>query len=230
MPRRTCDEDMKKDILYIFTIVILLICLTCSIRICSSNSHLYNNNLIALNDSLHEYRAKNNQLVNKTLAFEANIKDLKLLNEDLYDEIKNLKAKNITSATHFTGTIINELHDTTWIVVPDTTQMTQTHFDFSNQYRLLSGNIDVNRDKINMKIERDQVNFDYTLALDEKNNIYITSSNPYVKFNEITGFTLPKQKTKRWALGPSVNYGYDPVNNKPSFSIGCSLTYGLIRF
>ena len=221
---------MKERITYIATIVILFIIMAISINKCTAYRDVYNRNLIALSDSIHHYKTKSGQLVATTKLYETDIKHLKYLNDSLYDQIKSLKLKNITHATQFSGTIVNELHDTTWIYVPDTTQMTQTHFDFSNQYRQLSGNINVNRDKINLKFEKDIVNFNYTVALDKNNNIHITSTNPYVQYNQISGFTIPKQKQKRFGIGPNFSYGYDPVNNNPAFFIGVGVQYNLIQF
>ena len=66
--------------------------------------------------------------------------------------------------------------------------------------------------------------------MDKNNKIYIKSDNPYVKYNEISGFTIQKEKKTHWSLGPSINFGYDPINNKPAFSIGASLNYGIIKW
>ena len=65
--------------------------------------------------------------------------------------------------------------------------------------------------------------------MDKDAKIYMKSTNPYVKYNEISGFTVPKQKQKRWSLGPSVNFGYDPFQGKTSASVGISLNYGIIK-
>ena len=217
-------------IIYIATIVIMFIIMTISINTCQSYKHEYNINISALSDSIHHYKTKSGQLVAQTKMYETDIKHLQYLNDSLYTTIKSLKNKNITQATQFSGTIVNELHDTTWILVPDTTQMTQTYFDFSNQYRQLSGNINVHRDKINLKFEKDIVNFNYTVALDKNNNIHITSTNPYVQYNQISGFTIPKSRKKRFGIGPNFSHGYDPVNNNPAFFIGVGIQYNLIQF
>ena len=212
----------------------MFIIMAISINKCTSYRNEYNRNLIALSDSIHHYKTKSGQLVATTKLYETDIKHLKYLNDSLYNQIKSLKNKNITQATQFSGVIEMPVHDTTWIYVENTASdsalLTQERFNFSDQYRLLEGTISTHRNEINMKIEKDIVNFDYTVALDKNNNIHITSNNPYVKYNSISGFTLPKPRKKRFGIGPNFSYGYDPVNNKPAFFIGVGVQYNLIQF
>lgn len=185
-----------------------------------------------MNDTIRYYKAKNGNLVATKLAFESDIKTLKLLNKDLYDEIENLKAKSdVTYATYFEGVIENEVHDTTYIVQHDTIANGFSHdFAFNNEYRTLEGNVNYQNDTVGVKIVKDEMKFDYTVAMDKKNNIYITSTNPYVKYEQISGFQVPKPKRKRWTVGPAVGFGYDPIQNKPSLMLGVSLSYGLLQW
>ena len=221
---------MKEKLIYIATIVILFIALSLSVNKCTSINHEYNRNIATLHDSIHYYKTKSGQLVATTLAYEANIKDLKFLNNDLYNEISTLKSKPVT-ATHITTTITNEVHDTTYIInSSDMVQGITERFDYSNPYRTLSGTISYHPDTLEMKIDSDKVYVDFTVAMDKKNRIHVVSNNPYVQYNEITGFTLPKTKQKRWSIGPSIQYGYDPINNTHGLQVGISLNYGLIKF
>ena len=71
--------------------------------------------------------------------------------------------------------------------------------------------------------------FDYTVVLKD-NKVWLSSSNPYVKYNKITGLTLPTQKQKRWGIGPAVTAGYDPANNKISMMLGVSLSYHIFEW
>ena len=223
-------RKMKTKIINIIMIVILLILLSFSVQKCNSYKHQYIDTIEMFNDSIHHYKMKSGQLVVQTKIYETDIKHLKYLNDSLYSQIKSLKNKNITQATQFSGTIVNERHDTTWVIKTDTVLFAQERFKFENQYRLLEGQINVDRDKINMQIERDEMQFDYTVALDKNNNVLITSTNPYVKYNSISGFTLPKQRKKRFGIGPNFSYGYDPINNKPAFFVGIGVQYNIIKF
>ena len=70
--------------------------------------------------------------------------------------------------------------------------------------------------------------FKYALAV-KGNVVYMTSDNPYVKFNSITGLKIPKQKKeKKFGIGPSVFGGYS--NKGFVYGIGIGLQYNLISF
>ena len=222
----------KKDIIYGLVIALLICALSISVDRCLQVNHEYKNNIEALNDTIHYYKAKNGNLVATKLAFESDIKTLKLLNEDLYNEIKNLKAKSdIITGTYFSGIIDNEIHDTTYVVQHDTIQNGFSHdFAFNNEYRILEGNVNYKNDTVGVKISKDIVNFDYTVAMDKKNNIYITSNNPYVKYNQITGFQLPQQKQKHWSLSAFGNFAYEPRYNDRYLDLGLEVDYNIKRF
>lgn len=221
---------MKRDFIYILIITLLLIIGTCAINKCSSYKNEYNRSLICLNDTIHTYKDRCNRLVATTLAYEANLKDLKLLNNDLYNEISALKSKPVT-ATHITTTITNEIHDTCYIIKPsDIVQGITEHFDYSNPYRTLAGQISYHPDTLELKIDSDKVYVDLTVAMDKKNQIHVVSNNPYIQYNEITGFTVPKTKQKRWGIGPFVGASVDVTSGKFSPAVGVGISYGLIRF
>ena len=227
-----------KAILCWLLIIVLIGALSTSVQRCSTIKHQYKNNIAALTDTIHYYKAENGQLVATKLAFETDIKDLEMLNAALCEELDNLNAKyDLVSGTHFGGVVEYEVHDTTYVVEHDTIQNGFTHdFAFNNEFRTLEGNVNYKNDTVGVKINKDEMYFDYTVAMDEKNNIYITSKNPYVKYNEITGFQVPKQKQKRWFIGPAINVGYGAAihNGKvigaPNISVGVSAGYGLFRF
>ncbi len=221
-----------KDVVYFIVILMLLGALGSSVQQCSQIKREYKNNIAALNDTIHEYKAKNGNLVATKLAFESDVKTLKLLNEDLYNEIENLKMKgHATNATYFSGIIENPEVDTAYIVLHDTISKGFLHnFNFNNEYRTLEGKVTYQSDTVGVRIQKDEIKFDYTVAMDDKNNIYITSTNPYVKYNQLNGFQVHKERQKRWSLGPAVSVGYDPIQNKPSLNLGVSLNYGLIRW
>ena len=221
-----------KDVVYVIIILVLAGALSSSIQQCSDIKQEYKNNIAALNDTIHEYKAKNGNLVATKLAFESDLKTLELLNEDLCNEIDNLKMKgNATNATYFEGIIENPQVDTAFIVKHDTISKGFSHdFAFNNEYRTLEGNVKYQNDSVGVKIQKDEIKFDYTVAMDDKNNIYITSKNPYVKYNQLTGFQVHKEKQKRWSIGPAVGVGYDPLQNRFGINLGVSFNYGIIRF
>lgn len=218
-----------KDIIYFIIIIGLVLMLSNSVKQSNINEKIYENNIIALNDTVSLYKTKTGELVATKTAFECDIKELKKINETLYTEIKELKSKNdIISGIHLNGEITNPNNDTVYIVKYDTIQNGFNHnFNFNNKWRDLEGTIYYNNDSVNLHINKDLVRFDYTIALDDKNKIYINSDNPYVKYNDISGFTIPKEKPKRIIIGPSITGGYSILHDRFDIIIGVSATLNL---
>ena len=228
-------KSYLKDLIYLLVIVLLCIGLTFAIKECSSKKVEYKNNIIAIHDTIHHHETPDSSVLVSIKGYQSDINDLKLLNKDLYDKINKIqRPKNVTNATYFTGSINNPKRDTTIIVKHDTiTNSFSQQFNFNDEWRQLEGSIEYHQsdsDSLNISIDKDIVNFEYTITTDKQNNIFIRSPNPYVKFKEMTGFQIPRMKQKKWSLGPSINFGFDPVLSKPSFNIGISLNYGLIQF
>lgn len=222
-----------KDIFYWLIIGIFIFVLSCSVRTCQNNSDRYDNNLHALTDSITYYQSERGALIASKTAFESNIKELKIANSDLYQELEDMKIKmkNISSATHVEGNIDFGERDTVYIVERDSIDNSFIqHFDFSNQWRILDGQVSYRVDSLGIKIENDKVLFDYTLAMDNDNKIFIKSNNPYVTYNELSGFTIPKEKKKHFSIGPSVGIGYGIFNNKPDLFIGVTASWKLFEF
>lgn len=218
-----------KDIIYFIIIIGLVLMLSNSVKQSNINEKIYENNIIALNDTVSLYKTKTGELVATKTAFECDIKELKKINETLYTEIKELKSKNdIISGIHLNGEITNPNNDTVYIVKYDTIQNGFNHnFNFNNKWRDLEGTICYNNDSVNLHINKDLVRFNYTVGLDDKNKIYINSDNPYVKYNDISGFTIPKEKPKRIIIGPSITGGYSILHDRFDIIIGVSATLNL---
>lgn len=226
-------EKIKTHAIYIFIILVLMCALSASVSKCSSVSKEYKHNINALNDTIKYYQDKHGNLVATKLAFESDVNMLKNLNRDLYDQIDSLKLKKnkVAQIIYVEGEIENPERDTAYIIQHDTiSKGFSKDFNFNDQYRKLEGNVNYQNDSLGVFINKDIIYFDYTLAMDKDAKIYMKSTNPYVKYNEMSGFTVPKQKQKRWSLGPSINFGYDPFQGKPSASVGISLNYGIIKW
>lgn len=223
---------MRNKIINILLIIILFILVLFSVQQCSHYKNEYKNNIEALTDTIEYYKAKNGNLVATIHGYESNLKTLKILNEDLYKQIDNLKIKNkVKDILYINTDIVHELHDTTYTIQYDTIYKGFYHtFNFTDRYRELTGNIKYNNDSLNMNIDKDIVHLDYTIAVDKNNKIYVTSDNPYIRYNEIQGFTIPKKRTKRFGIGPTINYGYDIKNNNQSISIGIGINYNLLSW
>lgn len=222
-----------KDLIYWLIIGVFVFILSCSVRTCQNNSDRYDNNLHALTDSIAYYQSENGALIASKTAFESNIKELKRANGELYSELQDmkLKMKNVASAIHTEGEINFGQRDTVYQVIRDTlTNSFKQDFDFSNQWRVLNGQIDYRNDSLSIGIKTDKVIFDYTIAMDKDNHIYIKSNNPYVTYNELSGFVIPKQKPKHFSFGPSVGIGYGILNRKPDLFVGVTASWKLFEF
>lgn len=217
-------------VIYIFIIAVLSLML---FRNCQDNkqqSESARNNIIALTDSIKTFKTKNGELVASKTLLEGKLSDLELANKKLYEQTITMKIKEPDIVTSIKGTIDNGPKDVVWIHDGSSRDSIEQTFEFINDYRELSGTIWKKDTQLGLNINKDVVYFDYTLAI-EDNKAYVTSSNPYVKYDEITGITTIKtNKQKRWGIGPSISFGYDPVRNNTSFSIGVSLTYSLVSF
>jgi hypothetical protein len=219
-----------KDIFYLLVIFGLVFILFNTYKDNKNKEMINKNNITALTDSISYYKSKNGELIATKTLFETNIKELENLNENLYTEIKDLKAKNkILLGVHMNGTIENPTNDTVYIVETIKSPF-KYDFNFNNKWRDLEGMITYNNDSLTLNFNKDVVRFDYTIGLDNKNNIYIKSDNPYVSYNEISGFVIPEKPKSKFVIGPSITYGVDMGNFKPSLNVGFSLTYKFFEF
>ena len=79
---------------------------------------------------------------------------------------------------------------------------------------------------------KDIVNANYTLAV-EKGKAFVHTENPYIQVNEINGIELPKEKQKKFHIGPQVGVGFGVDVNRKIFvtpSVGIGVTWSLISF
>ena len=226
----TFVRNHKRILIEVFSVVAFFVFITWSINKCTYYKTVNDKNIIALTDSVNYYKGKYGNEVAKKTMIETDCKNLQIINDSLYRMIQSMQVKKPDIVIGGSTSIDNGKHDTVW--VPTVTEITSKNiyrkFDFSNQYRELTGNVSYTNDTLGLHIEKDIMQFKYALAV--KNNVvYMTSDNPYVKFNSITGLTIPKQKKeKKFGIGPSVFGGYS--NKGFVYGIGIGLQYNLISF
>lgn len=221
-------NGFKKDIIYIAVIIIMVCWAITSMRYCSNQLHqneLLEHNIEALSSEAEQYKGKNGELIEKQQILIGDMNTLKVANEDLYKRLKSMEVKNVEQALRIEGLIRNPQRDTVWQVNNDTIYIDRNinitrNFDFSDRFRTLNGNVFVSDGNLGLNIENDIIRFDYTAAFKD-GQLYITSDNPYVQYNNITGIQVPKQRKKRWNIGlyggfgvhydmPSKRFGYGP--------------------
>ena len=226
----TFVRNHKRILIEVFSVVAFLVFITLSINKCTYYKNVNNKNIIALTDSVKYYKGKYGNEVAKKTMIETDCKNLQIINDSLYRMIQSMQVKKPDIIIGGSSSIDNGKNDTVW--VPTVTEITSKNiyrkFDFSNQYRELTGNVSYTNDTLGLHIEKDIMQFKYALAVKD-NVVYMTSDNPYVKFNSITGLTIPKQKKeKKFGIGPSVFGGYS--NKGFVYGIGIGLQYNFIKF
>lgn len=226
----TFVRNHKRILIEVFSVVAFFVFITLSINKCTYYKNVNDKNIIALNDSVNYYKGKYGNEVAKKTMIETDCKNLQIINDSLYRMIQSMQVKKPDIVIGGSSSIDNGKHDTVW--VPTVTEINSKNiyrkFDFSNQYRELTGNVSYTNDTLGLYIEKDIMQFKYALAVKD-NVVYMTSDNPYVKFNSITGLTIPKQKKeKKFGIGPSVFGGYS--NKGFVYGIGIGLQYNFINF
>lgn len=222
---------------YKYNIIVTAIAVLAIVGLCVSltrnyqSKKTYDNNIKALTEQIDTFRTKNGQLAaDKTLLL-GDIKLLKETNEDLYEQVRQLKLKQTDQVVYIETQVVNEVHDTTY-VIPEINDYLKQSFDFSNKWRTLNGYIEYNKPNLGLTFENDIVNVDYTIAI-RNNKVYVTSTNPYVRYNDVQGITLPQYKPMwSFTIGPSIGGGYGLLTNKPDIWVGFTATFGysLISF
>ena len=226
----TFVRNHKRILIEVFSVVAFFVFITLSINKCTYYKNVNDKNIIALTDSVKYYKGKYGNEVAKKTMIETDCKNLQIINDSLYRMIQSMQVKKPDVVIGGSTSIDNGKHDTVW--VPTVTEITSKNiyrkFDFSNQYRELTGNVSYTNDTLGLYIEKDIMQFKYALAVKD-NVVYMTSDNPYVKFNSITGLKIPKQKKeKKFGIGPSVFGGYS--NKGFVYGIGIGLQYNFISF
>ena len=226
----TFVRNHKRILIEVFSVVAFFVFITLSINKCTYYKNVNDKNIISLTDSVNYYKGKYGNEVAKKTMIETDCKNLQIINDSLYRMIQSMQVKKPDIVIGGSTSIDNGKHDTVW--VPTVTEITSKNiyrkFDFSNQYRELTGNVSYTNDTLGLYIEKDRMQFKYALAVKD-NVVYMTSDNPYVKFNSITGLTIPKQKKeKKFGIGPSVFGGYS--NKGFVYGIGIGLQYNFINF
>ena len=221
-------HNIKKLLLELLPYIVVLMLFIVCVRQCSNNADVkeqMQHNIEALTDSVKHYRTISGDIATEKAILIGDIDLLKHTNDSLYHKVKELGIKKPDQVVYITNEIIREKRDTAWKV--RTPEMSKT-FDFSDKWRDLVGNVTLKDSILGLSINKDIVRMDYTMGIKD-GRVYISSSNPYVKFNEIQGITIPKTKQKYWHIGPTIGTGIG-TDGVIRPNIGLSLTYSIISF
>ena len=222
-----------KNAIWCIITILLTVLLCMSMRQCISNKHIYNNNIIALTDTIKYYKGKNKELVASKKMIETSFNNIKYINDSLYNVLKSIGVKNPDNVVYIETVIRDEKHDTMWVDnINSINKYIKKDFDFSNKYRTLKGYVYFNKpDTLGLSIEQNDVTADFTVT-QKDNNVYITSNNPYIKYNNIIGIKNQsghKIKTKRFGVGPYIGIGINK-DAKIEPVVGIGLSWSIFRF
>lgn len=192
----------------------------------------YDHNMDALRDTVRLFKGKNGELVAEKTILVGQYNDLKHLYEDLDEKVKSMKVRNPDQVVYVETEVINEVHDTTFIIDRSLPSL-RKDFDFSNNYRQLAGFMELKDDNLGLNITQDRTLVDYTLAIKD-GRVYLSSSNPYVQYNEIQGITIPAPKKPKFSIGigPQLGAGFDLINKTPGIyaGVGISANFNILSF
>ena len=183
---------------------------------------------------------KNNQFLEKELMtgitqkenMDKLFEDLKYENNKLYDSLKIYKDK--------IKTVIQFKYQKEYIT--DTVYITKEIPSNVNVYSYKSkGNDSINYNlKIGSTVEPNWYSLNMSVSdrftIVTKNNgngmnVTDIKSDEGGQINNVTVFTKKEKKSilDNFAIGPSITYGYDLHERKPTFVIGASVTYNLLK-
>ena len=214
---------MSKILYNILIWCIIMILCVMLIRNCQKRNDIEdinNHNIEALTDSIHYYKdAYGRECASKTILY-GDINLLKKANDSLAKYVETL-IKKPDHVVYIKNDIVREKKDTCWQKTPvDTVK----HFDFSDKWRILEGNVSINKNDISLSIDKDIVYADFVIAVKD-GRAYVSSSNPYVHTNDIEGYVLPKERKKWFHAGPCIGVGIGTDGKvRPYAGVSCILS------
>jgi hypothetical protein len=215
---------------------------------------IYENNIIAMHDSLKTYYDKelDRMVTEKTSLLISSVEDLQKYNKEMYAEFKSLKnmvAGIKSEVSVIIPTLTSEINKPS----QDPNDSTRFNIPWSFYYsdpgltQTLIGNTNIkviNNKPLDIRSTLDTNRFDIKLnyALTEDDNKYTVkafSPSPLVRFTELDGaFTIDKvipeaKKNNPWGFGPyagiGVNSNIKGENLQFGYSFGVALTYNFFE-
>lgn len=209
-----------KDILLIVFLIVFLIVVVSLLKInngIKDESERWRDNYYTAIDSVNVIKTKNNELIYERDNFRLNYEEL---NKQSQQEIKKLENELNKQITYVSKLEANIKIDT--LIIKDSVyikdNVTHINFNYMDKWLKLSGATSLGEDTIT-SINNINMNVPLTLGLTQKDNkssIFVTTTNPYITFTDITGAELnntPKEfKHWRWSVGFGFNLQYGILN------------------
>ena len=215
-------------------IVIALLVIACIIlalsTTCSNNRNKeYRNNIEAFADSLHSYKLKNGELLYSKKILTGDLSNaeqqLGVTKKQLKEIERQLKSKT-EQLTKIEGQIkIDTIIMRDSVFIEDS--ILKSNFNYKDQWLTMNGQVTVDKQQIKTSLHELTMDVPVTYGVTDKNDVFVTTENPYVSIKEINGMKTYK-KTPHWNIGFQLGFGaqydlrYNTVGYGPYFGIGIS--------
>ena len=210
-------KDNWKNILLVilfFIVVILVMSTTCT----SNKLNIVENNLAAMNDTLHTYKMKNGELMYEKQGYILEKEELQKYLDISKSEVKDLEKKLgsalATISKLKTQVRVDTIHTIDSVYV-DQDSVYNTIFRYNDNWLSLNGVTKFGFNPLFTKTTINNITMDANLkiGMSKDNKWFATSDNPYLNFTSIEGANLDSPKQKNWSLslqfglGAFVGYG-----------------------
>ena len=218
-------SDKVKNILWhTLEIVIFLVILSCVWSYFSREQEANEQNLKAAQNELYEVKLKNGELVTVRDSYIATIDDLEILLDISKSEIKDLQRKLDSKVAYISKIESNtkieyiEVVKDSIVYVNNSPSELISNFHYTDQWLKINGqnNIKIGETfECNTILNEINVNTPLTVGLTNDYQIFVSSPNPYVHFNEIEGAVIdnsmfrPRKKRFSWGIQLGAGIMYD---------------------
>lgn len=203
-------EKLKTSGLIILGVLcLILICVTtCQHR----DNSILENNIVALNDSIHTYQLKNGELMYEKQGYILEKQELEKYLDISKKEANELE-KKLGSALATISKLQSQIrvdtlqmHDTL-IVEPDSTYI--NHFYYADDWLKLDGISKFTFNPFNVSTTLNNISMTANLkvGMSKDNKWFATSDNPYLSFSQVEGANLDSHKQKRWSISLQLGVG-----------------------
>lgn len=188
--------------------LVLIVVTTCQHK----HNTILENNIAALNDTVHTYQLKNGELMYEKQGYILEKQELEKYLDISKKEVRELEKKLgsalATISKLQTQVRVDTLQMTdTLIIEPDSTYT--NHFYYSDNWLNLNGlsKITLNPLIVSTKINHIAIDANLKVGLSKDNKWFATSDNPYLRFTQIEGANLAAPQQNRWSLSLQLGVG-----------------------
>lgn len=193
-----------------------------------NKSKILDQNIKAYTDSINIIQLKNKKMLYEKDAFIVNEQNLKHLLNISDNEIKELK-KKLNSSLYTIQQMSGKLNIDT-VYTKDTVYrqndiITAVKFEYSDEWLKLNGVTNI-YPSVYTTIHNINIPINIQTGITDKNQIFVTTDNPYINITNIEGARIDKkiELSNKLYIGVGAQYG---VINK-SIDIGPQIGYGLV--